>query len=122
MEVALPEKWFWAHFDLSGLPGLRSSYILRSTRPLLGSSWPRRENARKILLVPEKRNEPKYRHYNRQRQPFRVHQQVIGKDTHDHRPENRQSQWHITVDEQQHSTNDLRRADHVHEVRYEEDS
>src|SRR5882762_3181499 len=112
------------HLTHTGLlmEGLRSSYFLRSTRSLLGSSWPRRENARKILLVPEKHNEPKYRHYNRQRQAFRVHQQVIGKDAHDHRPENRQSQWHITVDEQQHSTNDLRRADHVHEVRYEERS
>jgi len=43
-------------------------------------------------------------------------------DAHDHRPENRQSQWHITVDEQQHSTNDLRRADHVTRSAYEERS
>src|SRR2546429_2519474 len=56
--------------DFAVYQDLRSGYFLRSTRPLLGSSWPRRENARKILLIPEKHNEPKHRHCNRQRQPL----------------------------------------------------
>ena len=65
-------------------------------------------------------NSPQNYNNDRQRQTFRIHEQVEQKDIHDHRTKKHQPQRHVAVHQQKHATGDLKRTYNQHVMRLKE--